>query len=627
VHASAAIFERHGKVAPHMRRVLLLFLIVTTSTLVAQSVPYPEPRFRDPNRAAVLAKAYSDLPERMEKLRNELHAPGLSWGVVVDGEVTASGGVGVSRIPDGPSVDEDTVFRIASMAKSFTALAILKLRDDGRLRLDDAAANYVPELGRMPLPTKDAPPITIRHLLTHSAGFPEDNPWGDRQLARPDAMLHAWVAKGLPFSTSPATSFEYSNYGFALLGQIVSKASGMPYRQYVTTRILQPLGMRSTYWDERNVPPAHLARGYRFIEGAWKDEPLLADGSFGAMGGLFTSGRDLGRYVAFMLSAWPPRDAADAGPVRRSSVREMQQGQRLVGFSATRPAPDAPLNANMRAYGYGLSEARDCRSRTTISHGGGLPGFGSTMMWLPEHGVGVYAMANVTYAGAGAAGRAIIEQLSATGGLRPRELAPSRALVETREAVTTLVNDWDDAALSKIAADNLFLDQSLEDRRSETRTLHEKLGACRPDGDIRTENWLRGRFRLACERGWLDVTLTLAPTAPPTIQHLDLEEGRPLTPALRTAIESTLRAASGGEASSALASFGDRQALARQLTALTASYGQCAIRDVLSGDGQTDARVSLQCDRGGIDLAVHADADGRLDRARFIQPRDTPCVP
>ena len=610
-----------------MRRVLPLFLIVTSSILVAQSVQYPEPRFRDPHRAAVLAKAYSDLPARMETLRNELHAPGLSWGVVVDGEIAASGGVGVSRMPDGPSVDEDTVFRIASMTKSFTALAILKLRDDGRLRLDDAAGKYVPELARIPLPTKDAPPITVRHLLTHSAGFPEDNPWGDRQLAQPDATLHAWVAKGLPFSTSPATSYEYSNYGFALLGQIVSKASGTAYREYVTTRILQPLGMRSTYWDDRDVPPARLARGYRFVDGAWQDEPLLADGSFGAMGGLFTSGRDLGRYVAFMLSAWPPRDAADAGPVRRSSVREMQQGQRLIGFSATRPAPDAPLNANMRAYGYGLSEARDCRSRTTISHGGGLPGFGSTMMWLPEHGVGVYALANVTYAGASAAGRALIEQLSATGGLLPRELAPSRALVEARQAVTTLVNDSDDAALSKIAADNLFLDRSLDDRRSETRTLHETLGACRPDGDIRTENWLRGRFRLACQRGWLDVTLTLAPTAPPTIQYLELEEGRPLAPALRTAIESTLHSASGAEASSALASFGERQAVASQLTALTASYGQCAIRDVLSGDGQTDARVSLQCDRGAIDLVVHADAEGRLDRARFIQPRDTPCVP
>ena len=249
------------------------------------------------------------------------------------------------------------------------------------------------------------------------------------------------------------------------------------------------------------------------------------------------------------------------------------------------------------------------------------------MMWLPEHGVGVYAMANVTYAGASAAGRSIIEQLAATGGLLPRELAPSRALVGAREAVTILVNDWDDAALSKIAADNLFLDRSLDDRRTETRTLHETLGACRPDGDIRSENWLRGRFRLACERGWLDVTLTLAPTAPPTIQYLALDEGRPLAPALRTAIESTLRSASGAETSSALAPSVERQAVASQLTALAASYGHCAIRDALSGDGQTDARVSLQCDRGAIDLVVHADAEGRLDRARFIQPRDTPCVP
>ena len=135
-----------------MRRLILLFGIIASSTLFAQTVQYPEPRFADPNRAAVLAKAYATLPARMEKLRDELHAPGLSWGVVVDGTLTASGGVGVARVPDGPAVDQDTVFRIASMTKSFTALAIVKLRDAGRLSLDDAAGKYVPELARMPLP-------------------------------------------------------------------------------------------------------------------------------------------------------------------------------------------------------------------------------------------------------------------------------------------------------------------------------------------------------------------------------------------------------------------------------------------------------------------------------------------
>src|SRR5262245_31693286 len=122
-----------------MRRALSLLIFATSATLVAQSIQSPEPRFTDPNRAAVLPKAYANLPAHMEKLRDELHAPALSWGVVIDGTVTTSGGVGMARVPDGPPVDENTVFRIASMTKSFTALAILKLRDEGRLSLDDAA--------------------------------------------------------------------------------------------------------------------------------------------------------------------------------------------------------------------------------------------------------------------------------------------------------------------------------------------------------------------------------------------------------------------------------------------------------------------------------------------------------
>jgi CubicO group peptidase (beta-lactamase class C family) len=610
-----------------MRALAVVCSFSAVASLTAQTVQYPEPRFAAPNRATTLAQAFETIPKRMTQVRDGLHAPGLSWGIVVDGEVAASGGVGVARTPDGPAVTPDTVFRIASMTKSFTALAILKLRDDGRLNLDDPAANYIPELARMPLPTRDAPAITVRHLLTHSAGFPEDNPWGDRQLAQTDKTLHDWIAKGLPFSTSPATNFEYANYGFALLGQIVGKASGLPYREFVSTRILQPLGMTSTYWDERDAPAALLARGSRYADGRWEDEPLLGDGAFGAMGGLFTSGRDLGRYVAFMLSAWPPRDAEDKGPVRRSSLREMQQGQRLAGFGATRTAPDAPLTASTHAYGFGLGATQDCRTRFTVAHSGGLPGFGSIMLWLPEHGVGVYAMANVTYAGAGRAARAMIEELTATGGLLPRQVPASRALVDVRAAIASLVNDWRDETLTKVAADNLLLDKTLADRRSEVKALRARVGVCRPDGDIRSENWLRGEFRLGCDHGFVTVTVTLAPTNPPTVQYLDFEEGHPLEPSLRTTVERLSKPTAAVGAAEWIAPSVERGALTHQLDALGSSYGTCTIGDPLGGNGRTEARVPLRCERGTIDLLVHTDADGRLNSARFVQPRDTPCVP
>ena len=229
------------------------------------------------------------------------------------------------------------------MTKSFTALSILKLRDEGKLSLDDPVAHYVPALADLPYPTQDSPTLTIRHLLTHSEGFPEDNPWGDRQLAQSDETMRAWLRAGIPFSNAPGTAYEYSNYGFAILGQVVARASGRPYKDYVRDEILKPLGMNSSTFDLGAVPREHIALGYASEDNVWKDEPILAHGAFGSMGGLWTTARDLARYVAFQMSAFPPRDEAERGPVRRSSAREMQQASRAQPAFALRNAVDAPL--------------------------------------------------------------------------------------------------------------------------------------------------------------------------------------------------------------------------------------------------------------------------------------------
>src|SRR2546423_4494761 len=110
------------------------------------------------------------------------------------------------------------------------------------------------------------------------------------------------------------------------------------------------------------------------------------------MGGLWPTARDLAPYVAFHLSASPPRDEAERGPVRRSSVREMQQAWRAQPAFALRNAVDAPLQLALASYGYGLRVSQDCRFNFVVSHGGGLPGYGSLMRWLPEYGVGMIAM-------------------------------------------------------------------------------------------------------------------------------------------------------------------------------------------------------------------------------------------
>src|SRR5688572_13123484 len=380
---------------------LLLAVLILSSVAQAQkrvaAGSVPTATFADPNRKQKLAAAFPEI----EKLFNTFaeRMPGAVMGIIVDGELVWVKAAGIREATNKAPVTPETVFRIASMTKSFTAVAILKLRDEGKLSLDDPVTRYVPALADLPYPTSDSPAITIRHLLTHSEGFPEDNAWGDRQLAQTDETMRARMRAGIPFSTVPGTAYEYSNYGFAMLGQIIAKASGRPYADYMRDNILRPLGMNSTTFEKSEVPQDRIALGYRREDNAWKAEPILAHGSFGAMGGLWTNTHDLARWVAFLMSAFPPRDEADRGPVKRSSVREMQQLWRMSPGSTFRTTTDAPLQLNVSGYGYGLGVAQDCRFAYVIGHGGGLPGYGSLMRWLPGYGVGLIAMSNLTYGG------------------------------------------------------------------------------------------------------------------------------------------------------------------------------------------------------------------------------------
>lgn len=491
--------------------------------VAVQTATVPPPRFLDPQRRAKLATAYEDIDRIFRASAEQAHLPGAAWGVVVDGELAHAGAWGLRDVAAKAPVDADTVFRIASMTKSFTAVSILKLRDEGKLSLDDPAERYVPELKTLKYPTADSPRITIRHLLTHSEGFPEDNPWGDRQLSKSDDQMAKMMAGGIPFSNAPGIAYEYSNYGFAILGRIVSKVSGKPYEAYVQDEILRPLGMASSTLLPRSVPASRLAHGYRWEDERWKDEPLLEHGSFGAMGGMLTTVRDLSRWVGAFLAAWPPRDDAETLPVKRSSLREMQQAWRPSATRVARDTASGALQLTDSAYAYGLSVTQTCDFRTIVSHTGGLPGFGSSMRWLPDYGVGLIAFGNLTYTGWGRATADAFERLARTGGLQPRSVQPSQALVDAQAAVSRLVIRWDDAAADRIAAENLFLDQTKERRRAEIDGLLAKTGACKvPERFDTVENALRGDWTMACERGSLKVAITLAPTEPPAVQFLSV---------------------------------------------------------------------------------------------------------
>ena len=235
-----------------------------------------------------------------ERFFTEKGAPGVAFGIVEDGRLVHAGAHGAARLSDGAPPTADTQFRIASMTKSFTASTILMLRDEGRLGLDDAVATHVPELAGWRPWSADSPAISIRHLLTMTAGLPTDDPWGDRQQGAGDRRVRA-VPRRLACRSwaRPAVRFEYSNLGYAILGRIVANVTGTEYGAAVRDRLLSPLGLRAGF-DVDAIPPELRATGYVRRADAWQEEPIDGHGAFAPMGGLWASvrrPRPVGRRV------------------------------------------------------------------------------------------------------------------------------------------------------------------------------------------------------------------------------------------------------------------------------------------------------------------------------------------
>lgn len=502
---------------------------LSAQVAIATAVANPPAVFADANRRAKLATAFPEIDRVVADFMTRAHVPGAAWGIVIDGELAHIGVGGYRDLAAKAPVTRDTVFRIASMSKSFAAMSILALRDQGKLALDDLVEKHVPELKNLRYPTTDSPRLRVREVLSHAAGFPEDNPWGDQQLSATEDAFSRMMQQGIPFSNPPGVAYEYSNYAFAIVGRIVTNVSGRPYRQFLNDTILQPLGMTSTTLEPREVRPDRMALGYRWEDETWKLEPALADGAFGVMGGMLTSITDLTKYVGTLLAAYPPRDGAEGGPLRRSSLREMQQIWRSRPSTVTRTATGAP-HLNSGGYGFGLGITQSCEFDHIVAHSGGLPGYGSMMRWLPSYGVGVIAFGNVTYTGWGGVVTQAFDLMAKTGALQPRMPQPSATLVASRDAVSKLIMNWDDKLANDVAAMNLYLDTSKDRRQKQIADLRAKVGACAAPTSFDTvENWLRGDWTMKCERGDLRVAITLAPTMPPTVQFLDvgLAESRP----------------------------------------------------------------------------------------------------
>jgi D-alanyl-D-alanine-carboxypeptidase/D-alanyl-D-alanine-endopeptidase len=477
--------------------------------------------------AAQEGAVFAAIDRTMETYRLDAHIPGMVWGVVRDGRLVHVKGAGVQDIDTKRPVTADTLFRIASMTKAFTALSILKLRDEGKLQLDAPVETYVPELRGWKYPTDDSPKIRVRELLTHTAGFVTDDPWGDRQTPLSESDFTSLLREGVQFTRPPATAMEYSNLGYALLGRIIANVSGQQYKDFVQQSLFAPLSMAATGYDVAVAPRERRALGYRWEDNAWRLEPTMAHGAFGAMGGIQTSANDYAKWVSYLLSAWPSRNGADTGPVRRSSVRELAQG---ANFASVRQRPGSSGAGACRealAYGMGFYTATDCELALTMSHGGGYPGYGSHVLLLPEFGVGIFALSNRTYAGPRAPVWDAAVALLRAGLLRARPVTPSPALTSAYAAVTKMFNAGSVTSAGDVLAMNFLMDRDAEHWARDFDALKTAVGACDTASPIAPLGTLEGEFTWNCAHGRVTGYVLMAPTQATQIQSLTFTRRAP----------------------------------------------------------------------------------------------------
>ncbi|OBB30714.1 hypothetical protein A5792_18365 [Mycolicibacterium peregrinum] len=471
---------------------------------------------------------FSVVDDIAKQFHDRRRAPGLQIAVLADGEVAHSSGHGVTDCATGAVPAVDCFFRIASMSKSFTAAAILQLRDRGLLCLDTAVTDYLPWAEGLTGPTADSPKITVRHCLTMSSGLPSDDPWADRQEEMTQSDFDDLLRSPVSGAYAPGTAFAYSNLGYAILGRVVEVIAGRPFVEHLASELLRPLGLTDTTYDYRSVPSGRLAQGYRpTSSGEWEPQTFTAPGSFSAIGGLLSTVTDIGKWVAWLAEAFPPRDRNDDRILSRASRREMQQSYRLLPFDIVEePGQRNRLISKgfpwgLSGYGYGLFVETDPAAGAVSQHPGGYPGFGSYMGWHQASGLGVVAFANGTYAPVAAPARAALDALLCQYQAVP-EMRPTEHLRTASDLVERVIAD-PSMLQGPAFADNVLLDIPLAERIAAITAARQAIGEYKGQNEVEVLSPTEAIYRMIGACGVIEVALALTPTDPPRIQTFAVE--------------------------------------------------------------------------------------------------------
>ena len=305
----------------------------------------------------------------VRRAQAEQRMPSVSAAVVREGEVIWAEAVGLADAEAAIEAAPDTQYRIGSITKTFTAAAIMQLRDAGALSLDDRLGDHLAGA-----PHAD---VSLRALLTHTSGLQAEIPgevWETLDFPEAEGLLERLAAAEQILE--PGRHWHYSNLAFALLGEVVARAGGLPYERYVDERLLAPLGLRRTTW-QRAEPSAkgYFVEPYEDVLRRDADHLELRAGA--ALGALWSTAGDLCRWAAFLASP-------DPAVLAEATVAEMRQLQAMSDHEGW-----------TRGYGLGLSLYR-AGERLFVGHGGSMPGHLAGVVVSPAERIGAAVLTNTT---------------------------------------------------------------------------------------------------------------------------------------------------------------------------------------------------------------------------------------
>jgi CubicO group peptidase (beta-lactamase class C family) len=323
------------------------------------------------------------LTDWLAERHRELGMVGVAGAFVFPSGAVVSAAHGFADREQSIPMKSDTRLRLASITKLFTVTAMLIARDEGLLSLEAPVSDLVPELATVTSPAPDQAPVTLRQVVSHTAGLPHDLPYGvnywDRtgtDVVFPPASEAREYLRGLRLISPPMSNYHYSNVSFMVAGLAVEAAFGRPYEEVIRTRVLAPLGMEDAFfWSTDAI--GTLARGYRLEGSDLVPAPNMNVGWDTAGGALCSSVDDLARFIKLHLSDLP---VGGRQILRGSSVREAQQPVfMLPGWRA----------------GMGLGwRMKQAYGETLLSHAGGIAGFSAHLVLIPALGVGGVLLAN-----------------------------------------------------------------------------------------------------------------------------------------------------------------------------------------------------------------------------------------